>query len=163
LLRTTRKLAITDFGHSVLEHAQQVSAEVEAAAALAQQRQVKPSGRLRVSMPADFATIVLGRLLAEFIEKYPAISLELDLTHRRGHRSLRGAVCRERRAGAGARGLDFADGRGVGRVPGTAPDAGTNAGVPRRAADRVLGPGVPACRARSAAAEEGAPRGFGPD
>ncbi|HMC13992.1 MAG TPA: LysR family transcriptional regulator [Albitalea sp.] len=83
LLRTTRKLAITDFGHSVLEHAQQVSAEVEAAAALAQQRQVKPSGRLRVSMPADFATIVLGRLLAEFIEKYPAISLELDLTPRR--------------------------------------------------------------------------------
>jgi DNA-binding transcriptional LysR family regulator len=83
LLRTTRKLAITDFGHSVLEHAQQVSAEVDAAAALAQQRQVKPSGRLRVSMPADFATIVLGRLLAEFIEKYPAISLELDLTPRR--------------------------------------------------------------------------------
>jgi DNA-binding transcriptional LysR family regulator len=83
LLRTTRKLAITDFGHSVLEHAQQLSAEVEAAAALAQQRQVEPSGRLRVSMPADFATIVLGRLLAEFIEKYPSISLELDLTPRR--------------------------------------------------------------------------------
>jgi DNA-binding transcriptional LysR family regulator len=83
LLRTTRKLAITDFGHSVLEHAQHVSAEVDAAAALAQQRQVKPSGRLRVSMPADFATIVLGRLLAEFIDKYPAISLELDLTPRR--------------------------------------------------------------------------------
>jgi DNA-binding transcriptional LysR family regulator len=83
LLRTTRKLAITDFGHSVLEHAQQVTAEVEAAAELAQQRQVQPSGRLRVSMPSDFATIVLGRLLAEFIDRYPAISLELDLTPRR--------------------------------------------------------------------------------
>jgi len=83
LLRTTRKLAITDFGHSVLEHAHQVAAEVDSAAALAQQRQVLPSGRLRVSMPSDFATIVLGRLLAEFIEKFPAISLELDLTPRR--------------------------------------------------------------------------------
>src|SRR5438093_3084608 len=67
LLRTTRKLTVTDFGHSVLEHARQVATEVEAAASLAQHRQVEPSGRLRVSMPADFASNVLGPLLADFI------------------------------------------------------------------------------------------------
>ena len=39
LLRTTRKLTVTDFGHSVLEHGRQVAAEVEAAASLAQHRQ----------------------------------------------------------------------------------------------------------------------------
>src|SRR5688500_9072664 len=83
LLRTTRKLTVTDFGHSVLEHAHQVLAEVEAASALAQQRQVKPSGRLRVSMPADFANGVLAQLLSEFAAKHPAITLELDLTARR--------------------------------------------------------------------------------
>src|SRR3989441_5933658 len=83
LLRTTRKLTLTDFGHSVLEHAHQVAAEVEAAASLAQHRQIEPSGRLRVSMPADFANVVLGPLLAEFIAKYPSISLDLDLTPRR--------------------------------------------------------------------------------
>jgi DNA-binding transcriptional LysR family regulator len=83
LLRTTRKLTVTDFGHSVLEHARQVATEVEAAASLAQHRQVEPSGRLRVSMPADFASNVLGPLLAEFIAAHPAISLELDLTPRR--------------------------------------------------------------------------------
>ena len=33
LLRTTRKLTVTDFGHSVLEHAHQVMAEVQAASA----------------------------------------------------------------------------------------------------------------------------------
>src|SRR5438552_10152790 len=64
LLRTTRKLTVTDFGHSVLEHAQQVAAEVEAAASLAQHRQAEPSGRLRVSMPADFASVVLSHLMA---------------------------------------------------------------------------------------------------
>jgi len=53
LLRTTRKLSLTDFGHSVLEHAHQVVAEVEAATQLAQNRQIQPSGRLRVSMPSD--------------------------------------------------------------------------------------------------------------
>ena len=83
LLRTTRKLTVTDFGHSVLEHAQQVLAEVDAAAALAQQRQVQPSGRLRISMPADFANIVLAQLLTEFIAKHPAITLDLDLSPRR--------------------------------------------------------------------------------
>jgi DNA-binding transcriptional LysR family regulator len=83
LQRTTRKLAITDFGLSVLEHARHVVEEVEAAASLAQHRQVQPSGRLRVSMPADFATAMLSRLLADFIERYPAISLELDLSPRR--------------------------------------------------------------------------------
>jgi DNA-binding transcriptional LysR family regulator len=35
----------------VLEHAHQVVAEVDAATQLAQNRQIQPSGRLRVSMP----------------------------------------------------------------------------------------------------------------
>jgi DNA-binding transcriptional LysR family regulator len=83
LLRTTRKLTVTDFGNSVLLHAQQLTSEVEATLALAQHRQVEPSGRLRVSMPSDFANGVLGPLLAEFIARYPGISLELDLSPRR--------------------------------------------------------------------------------
>ena len=83
ILRTTRKLTVTDFGNSVLHHAQQVTSEVEATLALAQHRQVEPSGRLRVSMPSDFANEVLGPLLAEFVAKYPAVSLELDLSPRR--------------------------------------------------------------------------------
>lgn len=83
LLRTTRKLTITDFGHGVLEHARQVAAEVDATASLAQHRQALPSGRLRVSMPSDFANVVLGQLLADFIAKHREITLELDLSPRR--------------------------------------------------------------------------------
>jgi len=83
LLRTTRKLTVTDFGHSVLEHAHQVVTEVEAASSLAQHRQIKPSGRLRVSMPGDLANVVLGSFLAEFISVHSAISLDLDLSPRR--------------------------------------------------------------------------------
>jgi DNA-binding transcriptional LysR family regulator len=83
LLRTTRQLTVTDFGHSLLEHARQVAAEVDAAASLAQDRHAQPSGRLRISMPADFGNMVLGQRLANFIAKHPAISLELDLSPRR--------------------------------------------------------------------------------
>ena len=34
-------------------------------------------------MPGDFATNVLGPLMATFIERHPAITLELDLSARR--------------------------------------------------------------------------------
>ena len=83
LLRTTRKLTVTDLGHSVLDHAHQVLAEVEAASSLAQHRQMAPSGRLRVSMPGDFANGVLAPMLADFITRHAAITLELDLSPRR--------------------------------------------------------------------------------
>ncbi|CAN5182262.1 LysR family transcriptional regulator [soil metagenome] len=83
LLRTTRKLTVTDFGHSVLLHAHQVVAEVDATLTLAQHRQIEPSGRLRVSMPADLANEVLGPMLAAFVARHPAISVELDLSPRR--------------------------------------------------------------------------------
>ncbi len=83
LLRTTRKLTVTDFGNAVLAHAHQVTAEVEATLALTQHRQVEPSGRLRLSMPGDFGINILQALLAEFAMRYPAISLEMDISPRR--------------------------------------------------------------------------------
>lgn len=83
LQRTTRKLVLTEFGASLLEHARKVVEEVEAAGALVQHRQVAPSGLLRISMPGDFASLGLSTMLARFIERYPAITLELDLSPRR--------------------------------------------------------------------------------
>ncbi len=82
LLRTTRKLTITDFGLAVLEHAHHLVEDVAAAASLAQNRQVEPSGRLRVTMPSDMANVILAPLLGEFVLKYPAIMLEVDLSAR---------------------------------------------------------------------------------
>lgn len=83
LQRSTRKLALTDFGAGVLEHARVVASEVDGALALALHRQSKPSGRLRVSMPGDFAQSVAARVLTQFAIDYPEVQLELDLTPRR--------------------------------------------------------------------------------
>jgi len=83
LQRTTRKLVITEFGQGVLDHARAMSEEVDAALAFALSRQARPSGRLRVSMPGDFASTALERPLAGFIRDYPEVSLELDLSPRR--------------------------------------------------------------------------------
>ena len=83
MLRTTRRLTLTEFGNQLLEHARQVAAEVDAVKALSEHRQARPSGRLRVSMPSDFATLLLTDMLAAFVALHPAVSLELDLSPRR--------------------------------------------------------------------------------
>lgn len=80
--RTTRKLTVTDFGRAVLTHAHHVVEDVAAAESLAQHRQLQPSGRLRVTMPGDMANLVLAPLLAEFVVRYPAVMLEVDLSAR---------------------------------------------------------------------------------
>ena len=83
LQRTTRRLMLTEFGASLLEHARKVAEEVEAAGALAQHRQAEPSGKLRISMPQDFANVVMADMIPRFMDRYPAVSLELDLSPRR--------------------------------------------------------------------------------
>ncbi len=83
LLRTTRRQTLTEFGLELLEHALQVVAEVEAVEALSEHRQAAPGGRLRVSMPSDFANLLLVDALAAFVALHPGIQLELDLSPRR--------------------------------------------------------------------------------
>jgi DNA-binding transcriptional LysR family regulator len=83
IMRTTRRLTVTEFGAAVLEHARQVVAEVDGALALAQHRQARPSGHLRVSMPGDIAMLALSDMLEAFVRDYPAVTLELDLSPRR--------------------------------------------------------------------------------
>ncbi len=83
LQRTTRKVVITEFGQGVLDHARAMSEEVDAALAFALSRQARPSGRLRVTMPGDFASTALEKPLADFIRDHPEVALELDLSPRR--------------------------------------------------------------------------------
>jgi DNA-binding transcriptional LysR family regulator len=83
LQRTTRRLMLTEFGASLLEHARKVAEEVEAAGALALHRQAEPSGKLRISMPQDFANVVMADMIPRFMDRYPAVSLEMDLSPRR--------------------------------------------------------------------------------
>lgn len=81
--RSTRRLAITDFGVAVLEHARRLTEETEATLALAQHRQAKPQGTLRVSLPPNLFDLDPERVLATFVERYPQVRLELDLSPRR--------------------------------------------------------------------------------
>lgn len=83
LTRSTRRLAITEFGEGILEHARRLLEEAEAAQALAQHRQAAPRGTLRVSLPPDFLELDLVPFLLRFAASYPEVRLELDLSPRR--------------------------------------------------------------------------------
>lgn len=83
LLRTTRRLTLTDFGLEFLEHCRRVAEEVAATRDFVHSQEERPRGRLRVSMPGEYAKQHFSRAFATFIEAYPEIQLDLDLTSRR--------------------------------------------------------------------------------
>lgn len=83
LLRTTRRLSLTEFGATFLDHCRRVSEEVGVVQDFVRSQELRPRGRLRVSMPGDYARQNFARAIATFIETYPEIQLDLDLSSRR--------------------------------------------------------------------------------
>ena len=83
MVRTTRRLKLTEFGERLLEHAHRVAAEVDEVRSLAEHRKDRAVGRLRVAIPSDLAILLLSDALAAFTALHPAVSLELDLSARR--------------------------------------------------------------------------------
>ncbi len=80
--RSTRRLAVTPLGQAYYESAKKILNEVaEAEQAISQQR-ATPRGALRLSAPMSFGTLYLSALLPGFLERYPDISVELDLSDR---------------------------------------------------------------------------------
>ncbi|MBI1174870.1 MAG: LysR family transcriptional regulator [Sideroxydans sp.] len=83
LVRTTRRLMLTEFGLAFLDHCQRVAEEVAATKDFVRSQEAQPRGHLRVSMPSDYDPPRLSRAVATFIQQYPEIQLDLDLSSRR--------------------------------------------------------------------------------
>lgn len=83
VVRSTRGLAITDFGERMLGHAQRLAEEAEAAADLAAHRLAAPRGVLRVSMAPDMAELDMAQLCLAYSARYPEVRLQLDLSPRK--------------------------------------------------------------------------------
>jgi DNA-binding transcriptional LysR family regulator len=82
LRRTTRHLALTDDGRILYERAKEIlGAYKEMGAALSRDRDA-PSGRLRISAPSLIGRLLIAPLLAEFMRRYPGLSVDLLLIDR---------------------------------------------------------------------------------
>ncbi|MEK9968513.1 MAG: LysR family transcriptional regulator [Ferrovibrio sp.] len=82
LQRTTRKLSLTETGRLVLDHAQRVLVEAEAAEAAVQNLQALPRGLLRVNLPMSFGMAYVAPLLPELLAQCPELRVDLTFNDR---------------------------------------------------------------------------------
>lgn len=82
MLRSTRKLELTEVGSNYCLQCKRIFEEVEAAAALVSQVKAVPHGQLKVVSGRHFATTYIVPHMKEFLLKYPKIELNLELAER---------------------------------------------------------------------------------
>ena len=81
--RTTRSISLTPEGELYFQQCQQIVDDAEEAAASIKQSQVEPKGRLKISCPVSFGLSHIRPIIAKFLQTYPQVNLELDLSDRK--------------------------------------------------------------------------------
>ena len=78
--RTSRRLALTDFGRGVAERAARVLWEAEEAESAARELASRPRGTVRLAVPMSFGLRWVAPLMPDFFWLYPEISVNLHLS-----------------------------------------------------------------------------------
>jgi DNA-binding transcriptional LysR family regulator len=81
--RTSRRLALTEAGRPLAEHAARVLAEARSAEEAAHDGASAPRGRVRLAVPMTFGVSRVAPLLPEFLAANPGIDVELHLSDAR--------------------------------------------------------------------------------
>ncbi len=79
-----RRVQLTQVGHLLYAHAQQILADFEAAGAVLDEFRGLRRGRIRIAGDTTVAIYVLPDLLGDFRQEHPAIELSLGVDNRRG-------------------------------------------------------------------------------
>ena len=82
LQRTTRKLSLTDEGHDLFQRSQPLFEELDNVSDHVSSRQEEPQGKLRITMPPEMGIFIMDEVVAGFIEKFPLIKLDIELSSR---------------------------------------------------------------------------------
>lgn len=82
LMRSTRRIELTEVGINYCAQCKRILEEVEAASALISQVKAAPSGMLKIVSGRHFATSYIVPHVQEFLTKYPKIELNLELAER---------------------------------------------------------------------------------
>lgn len=83
LVRTTRKLRVTELGVAYYERARGILQEVDDAEQMVTSQNASPRGLLRVTAPMSFGTMHLSPAIPDFLQRYADVTLDLDLNDRR--------------------------------------------------------------------------------
>lgn len=82
LHRTTRSVSLTNEGERFYEVAQRLLEEMDDLTTELQDTKTEPRGRLKISMSAAYGRMWGTKILAQFLQAYPQISVELSLDDR---------------------------------------------------------------------------------
>ncbi len=82
LRRTTRSMSLTGVGEIFYSRCQRVAEEAEAAELSVSQLRAEPHGVIRVAAPMSFGHLEIAPRLPRFIERYPDLRVEFELTDR---------------------------------------------------------------------------------
>ncbi|UTV28808.1 LysR family transcriptional regulator [Photobacterium atrarenae] len=82
LYRTTRKLTLTEAGEVFFSHAREVYLSVQNAEDAMSGLGERLSGTIRITVPTISGELILPKAIAEFSEKYPEITIQMDLDNR---------------------------------------------------------------------------------
>ncbi|PWC34033.1 LysR family transcriptional regulator [Azospirillum sp. TSO35-2] len=82
LNRTTRKLSLTEVGQAYYERCSRILADLEEAEQAVADLHAAPRGRLKLNAPVSFGVLHLAPAVAEFLERYPSIEIDMDLNDR---------------------------------------------------------------------------------
>ncbi|MCE2572679.1 LysR family transcriptional regulator [Motilimonas eburnea] len=82
LNRTTRSVALTPEGEAYYQHCTQLLLDAEAAITAITHNSVDPKGTLKVSCPIGFSAQYLQPIMAKFLDLYPNVRLDLDLSNK---------------------------------------------------------------------------------
>lgn len=77
------RMTLTELGEQLAERAARHDDDINETRSWLASRDATPAGRLRVSVPAEFAALVLADSFARFVQRYPKVELEVDTTPRR--------------------------------------------------------------------------------
>jgi DNA-binding transcriptional LysR family regulator len=83
LMRTTRRLHLTEPGAAYYERCARIVSELDEAERAVREQRATPKGTLRVTAPVDFALMHMGELVTAYMRKYPEVDVVLALTSRR--------------------------------------------------------------------------------
>ncbi|CAG8999727.1 MAG: HTH-type transcriptional regulator DmlR [Candidatus Celerinatantimonas neptuna] len=82
LNRTTRRHGLTAEGQIYYQRCKFILAEIDDAEGIAQTSQKEPRGKLRVSAPITLGRYRIMPIITEFLRRYPAVEVELELNDR---------------------------------------------------------------------------------
>jgi DNA-binding transcriptional LysR family regulator len=78
--RTSRRLALTDYGLALAERASKIYADAEEAEDIAREASSRPRGLVKLAAPQSFGARWVAPLLPEFFRRYPDVAVDLHLT-----------------------------------------------------------------------------------